>query len=107
LITGEAFINDRSVSVEAEVVYTLSGDCTRCTDSASKEIVVGIDEVFFDREEDDVYTYKNDKLDLTKALIDAIILSMPSQLLCSDDCKGICLNCGANLNRESCKCQKV
>ncbi len=33
-----------------------------------------------------------------------ILLNIPERKLCSDTCKGICPNCGANLNRETCTC---
>lgn len=33
-----------------------------------------------------------------------IILSSPAKILCSNDCKGLCPRCGANLNKEKCNC---
>ena len=33
-----------------------------------------------------------------------ILLAMPSRFKCSETCKGICPGCGANLNREKCRC---
>ena len=37
------------------------------------------------------------------ALADAL-LEFPSKVLCKPDCKGICQDCGANLNTEQCRC---
>jgi len=31
------------------------------------------------------------------------ILNLPSRILCQDSCRGLCVDCGANLNKESCK----
>ena len=38
---------------------------------------------------------------------DAFILDMDTKFLCSEDCKGLCSGCGANLNREACRCKKA
>lgn len=44
-------------------------------------------------------------LDMTNVLHDLIILAIPSRNLCREDCKGLCMNCGANLNLETCSCE--
>ena len=43
--------------------------------------------------------------DLTEELRECIILSFPSNPLCSEDCKGLCPHCGADLNEGPCKCK--
>ncbi len=42
--------------------------------------------------------------DLTESLRECIILSFPSNPLCSEDCKGLCPRCGADLNKGPCQC---
>jgi uncharacterized protein len=44
------------------------------------------------------------EIDISKAIRDAIILARPMQLLCSEKCRGLCPNCGADLNKMTCKC---
>ena len=53
---------------------------------------------------DEGYPLVNDKIDLSKIVEDAILINMPVSFLCKEDCKGMCFNCGANLNDEKCKC---
>ena len=36
----------------------------------------------------------------------ALLLELPSRILCKEDCKGLCSQCGANLNDHECSCQK-
>ncbi|MCK8058071.1 MULTISPECIES: DUF177 domain-containing protein [unclassified Fusibacter] len=47
---------------------------------------------------------RDGKIDLTEALTDDILINLPIQLLCSENCEGLCPTCGANLNVESCEC---
>ena len=44
-------------------------------------------------------------IDLGEEIRQEIILANPAKVLCSKDCKGICPQCGANLNKEKCKCK--
>lgn len=53
---------------------------------------------------DDRYHYQGDHLDLAPMLREHVILSAPMQPLCSEDCKGLCVQCGKDLNEGSCQC---
>lgn len=45
-------------------------------------------------------------LDLDELMGDVFLLNLDTKNLCSEDCKGLCPGCGANLNEESCRCRK-
>ncbi len=47
------------------------------------------------------------EIDIDPVLSEMIILNHPVKMLCSEDCKGICPNCGADLNHEACRCGSV
>lgn len=47
-----------------------------------------------------------DKIALDDDVYDYALLSIPMKVLCSDNCKGLCPRCGANLNYEKCRCEK-
>jgi uncharacterized protein len=55
-------------------------------------------------EEDEIYYYQGDQVDLAPMLREQIILAAPIQPLCSEDCAGLCSRCGQNLNEERCAC---
>ena len=59
-------------------------------------------------EEDDLTTafYENDEIDLGQLMREQFYLALPMKPLCSDDCKGLCPVCGANLNRDACDCSR-
>lgn len=56
---------------------------------------------------DDLSTafYRDDRIDLTQMVREQIYLALPMKPLHRDDCKGLCPNCGTNLNDASCGCQ--
>ena len=97
-LTGE-----HSALIDAEIVYTISGNCTRCLNQTTKEFAVEISESV-DNDNPDGYPVKNDTVDLTKIVDDAVMINNPTNFLCKEDCKGICLGCGVNLNDGNCKC---
>ncbi len=43
-------------------------------------------------------------LSLDRYIYENLILSIPIQICCSDDCRGLCSGCGKNLNRDNCVC---
>jgi uncharacterized protein len=57
-------------------------------------------------EELDMGFYSRDELDLFDIIKEQILLNLPIKALCNDLCKGICLQCGADLNVDDCGCSK-
>jgi uncharacterized protein len=59
-------------------------------------------------DEIDVYylSGSQDKIFLDNDVHDYALLSIPMKILCSENCKGLCPRCGANLNYEKCRCEK-
>ena len=49
--------------------------------------------------------YQEGRIDLSNSLRDQILLDVPLIILCGEDCKGICLVCGNDLNLNQCNCQ--
>ncbi|HEX4685763.1 MAG TPA: DUF177 domain-containing protein [Nocardioides sp.] len=82
----------------------LEGECARCLEPISDELEVRFQELFvYDGqdvdpdEELEVSTLQNDLVDLEPLLRDAVVLALPFQPLCQDDCPGLCPECGARL----------
>ena len=57
--------------------------------------------------EDDLTTayYRDETLDLGELMHEQFVLALPMKPLCSDTCKGLCPECGTNLNRGTCDCK--
>jgi uncharacterized protein len=59
-------------------------------------------------EEDDFSTafYENDEIDLVQMMREQFYLALPMKPLCRPDCRGLCPQCGTNLNRATCTCTR-
>jgi uncharacterized protein len=78
----------------------LHGPCMRCLDDADRETHVDayeIDQPGGGEELTSPYVSK-DELDVRSWARDALVLALPTQIVCRDDCKGLCAVCGENLN---------
>lgn len=86
--------------------------CRRCLASADGEIDDTVDLLFEPLTDEDegadgeVYALpeKGDELDLREAVREQVLLRAPQFALCSDDCRGLCPQCGTELNTETCEC---
>ena len=83
--------------------------CDRCGKPFSREKTVVLDNLVAqeleDEENDDILLLDGTELDLDEAVSTAFILAMDTKNLCSDDCKGLCAKCGADLNLGPCGCR--
>ncbi|MFQ5913041.1 MAG: DUF177 domain-containing protein [Nitrospinota bacterium] len=57
-------------------------------------------------EEPDLYPYQEGRLNLRDPTRDNMIMAIPLQPLCRQDCKGLCSSCGADLNEGRCGCAR-
>jgi uncharacterized protein len=85
----------------------LEGECVRCLEPISDEIEVRFQELFVypdqnvdPDEELEVSMLQDDLVDLEPLLREAVVLALPFQPLCQDDCPGLCAECGARLAED-------
>ena len=79
----------------------LDGPCMRCLEKAGRSFHIDareIDQPGGGSEDLDSPYLDGDELDLAAWARDALALELPSQIVCTEDCKGICAVCGENLN---------
>jgi uncharacterized protein len=53
----------------------------------------------------DFAVFENEQIDLDELVLEQLELSLPSRVLCSEECRGLCPQCGADLNVEQCNCK--
>ena len=95
------------VLVTGEAGADLEGECVRCLDPVRAPLVSGFQELFvyddqdtFQEEDDEVSRLQGDLLDLEPVLRDAVVLALPFQPVCTEDCAGLCPECGARLAED-------
>lgn len=97
----ESVVEGIWVSGTAEV--ELTGECSRCLTPLEDEATLDLQELFYhpgrDAEEDASFVV-DERIDLEPLLRDAVVLELPFTPVCQDDCAGLCITCGANLNDE-------
>ena len=57
-------------------------------------------------EDMDFSVVEGDAVDLDEIVREQILLALPARQLCGEECKGLCQNCGANLNEGACGCAR-
>lgn len=72
--------------------------CSRCLDDVQQDWTVDFTLVF------DIDN-QMEFVELGEDIRQELILSLPGCILCREDCKGLCIDCGFNLNNESCQCK--
>ena len=86
------------------------GFCDRCLKETVLSYVVNINRTIVssleNEENDDITVVPDMILDLDDFCYADIVMSLPTKVLCKDDCRGLCSVCGKNLNEGDCGCSK-
>ena len=88
---------DDAILVQGKLKSKLNCECDRCLEYFDQEI--STDDVchYYEHPEDGV-------IDLTNDVREDILLAFPQRCICSDKCQGLCIECGVNLNKQTCEC---
>ena len=86
-------------------------NCTKCNKEFRQPFSVDFTERFIkasDEEADELecYAFSGETLDLDRMVLDLLVLNAPVYGLCKPDCKGLCPNCGCDLNITQCSCSR-
>lgn len=118
LITGRVSTIGMETRVKGTIRAQLETVCDRCLESvlipvnqefdlfylpeaqASKS-----DEKELQERDLDFSFYRDETIDIDELVLEQLELSLPSRILCREDCLGLCSQCGTNLNLEKCQCQ--
>lgn len=94
--------------LQAALEADVEGQCTRCLDSIPVHIQTKFEELYvFEprlvEELDEEQVPRDGYIELGIPFRDYILIEVPINSLCSPDCKGVCLECGQNLNKGTCE----
>ena len=101
--------------IHADCSTILQRSCGRCLDDFESPLEFSFDERFLKEKDEslenevsntaDAFTIEADgNIDVSQALEQYLVLETPLKSICSDNCKGLCEQCGSNLNTDKCSC---
>lgn len=74
------------------------GECSRCLEPLNLPVKVDFQELFaYSGESDDDLLVHDNQIDMQQVVIDSVVLSLPFQPVCSENCLGLCSECGEKL----------
>ncbi|MBD5148244.1 MAG: DUF177 domain-containing protein [Oscillibacter sp.] len=109
-VSGEARNTGGLLELEFTAETLLDAVCDRCGRAFSQEKAVPyrclLAEDLENGENDEIELLDDGRVDLGDLARTVFLLGMDTKTLCSEDCKGLCPRCGADLNLGPCSCKK-
>ena len=109
---------NQGLLVDGWVELTLELSCNRCLKEFELPMHVNFEELFYPTvdvvsglplapfDEDEIFPIDaRHQVDLTEAIRQNLLLNLPMMVVCQEDCKGLCPQCGQNLNLGSYECE--
>ena len=98
--------------ISGHIINTILYDCDRCLESFCNKNIINTnlllsnDSGKLDNQNYETIYFSDhkDSVDLTKILLEILIIAIPYKVLCTNLCKGLCPVCGINLNHKACSC---
>jgi len=107
----------KDIRLRGQLSTRLEISCARCLEPVPQAVKrdfellyrplgadAGRDELSVSDAEAEIGYYQGDGLVLEDVLREQVLLALPLKVTCREDCKGLCPQCGANLNEEQCSC---
>ena len=106
---GRVYNEAGVLHLEGELTAEMTCVCDRCGAEFDSTKVTPLDAVIVGEENEEYPEYfvlEGNEIDLDEILSTCLILDMETKFLCSEDCKGLCPQCGKNLNLGPCGCRQ-
>lgn len=106
----EGLVRNRAgvVTLDYSAKSTYRTQCDRCLRELERELSCSFEHVLVrhlaNGDNDEYIVTENDRLDMDDVALNDVLLEMPTKTLCSEDCRGLCPVCGADLNTTDCGC---
>ena len=98
---------DKGLLVSGSLVTEIKNVCGRCLCDYDEELSISFDEEFVSHPQEGEFAIDDhQEIDLSEVARQYTLLATPMKPLCSEDCAGLCSQCGKNLNLGACGCGK-
>lgn len=111
IVSGSIMNNGSTLIMKADCKTVVLTQCARCTKDIEVPMEFSVYETLMQGEEtseemEDVIVFDGHEVSVDEIIENNFIMNLSARYLCSEDCKGLCTKCGADLNIESCDCNK-
>lgn len=108
-VKGIMVNNGKALVLTADVEAKMHTQCARCLKDIVVDAGFSMEEHFVQSdketpEDDDTIAFEGYTIEIDDAVRDNLIMNIHGRYLCSEDCKGLCPQCGADLNEGECSC---
>ncbi len=106
-VKGRIYNRAGVVYLKYSVDFTLSLTCDRCLVPFEKGYSFGFEHIVvpsISGDNDDYIVAEGESIELNDIAVTDLLLQLPTKILCRDDCKGLCMVCGCDLNESQCNC---
>ncbi len=116
---GQVSRRDERTFVRGAIRADAVLDCTRCLEPVERAIDITFEDVFVqslaesDKDEAEIAVeqldealLESEEIDLAEVVREQILLELPEQIFCKEDCRGLCPQCGGNRNLIDCSCER-
>jgi uncharacterized protein len=117
-VTATAELLDGQIRVEGELETKIEMSCARCLEPVVEDVSRSFDLIYsplpksnkpeeerLKDDDADIAFFQGEGIFLADVLKEQVLLALPMKVICQSDCRGLCPNCGANLNHEECRCE--
>lgn len=118
VISGQISREGQKLKVEGELEARVQVECDRCLLPVELPVKTDFDLEYItpeqyreshaaelSEEELELSIFNGEVLDVDEFVREQLLLAVPSQVLCKEDCKGLCAKCGTNRNLADCNCE--
>lgn len=112
-VNGKISNTNKGLYLDLDIDFTIIDNCSRCLIDVEVPIEYSIKGFLIKEEnvddfdfEEDVFLFDGQDLSLENLINQTVNFEIPQKSLCSENCEGLCQQCGVNLNKEVCSCNE-
>jgi len=100
----------KSLLVNGKISSVIAVICSRCLKEFSYNLEIAFEDEWVpaefasEAEDDGILVFEKDEFPIDDRIVEHMLLQLPFKFLCSEDCRGLCLKCGADRNVNPCAC---
>jgi len=99
----------KGILIEADFSSSIAAECVRCLDEYEQKLHIAFSDLYAFHSnsvtDSGLIVPEDGNIDLLPLVREYLLIEIPIKLVCREDCKGLCTECGENLNYQTCEHQ--